>query len=149
MDIHGSPVQLKPTIRQTSPGSLSLTCILGYNFQSMQEISFHLEPTAAGPTTVWARSIARRLGCHVIVGYPEYCAHSPSAPQGSISRYNSAVLVSPKGNVLVNYRKSFLYTTDESWAEEGRGFYAGDIPGGVGKMSMGICWYPRMHMTRN
>jgi len=44
--------------------------------------------------------------------------------------------------VLANYRKSFLYTTDESWAEEGRGFYAGDIPGGAGKMAMGICWHP-------
>lgn len=111
----------------------------GYNFKSLQDISFHLEPTAAGPSTSWARSIARRLKCHVIVGYPEYCAHSPSAPQGSMSRYNSAVLVSPQGNVLANYRKSFLFTTDETWAEEGPGFYVGDIPGGLGKMSMGIC----------
>jgi protein N-terminal amidase len=58
-----------------------------------------------------------------------------------MSRYNSAVLVSPEGNVLANYRKSFLFTTDESWCEEGSGFYSGDIPGGIGKISMGICEY--------
>jgi protein N-terminal amidase len=111
----------------------------GYNFKSLDEISFHLEPTAAGPSTVWARSIARRLRCYVALGYPEYCAHSPSSPQGSMSRYNSAVLVSPQGNVLANYRKSFLYTTDESWAEEGPGFFSGDVPGDLGRVSMGIC----------
>jgi protein N-terminal amidase len=61
-----------------------------------------------------------------------------------MSRYNSAVLVSPQGNVLANYRKSFLYTTDETWAEEGPGFYVGDIPGGSGKMSMGICASPKL-----
>jgi len=122
---------------------------LGYNFQSLPQISVHLEPTAAGPSTAWARDIARRLGCHVIVGYPEHCTQSPSTPQGSISRFNSAVLVSPKGNVLTNYRKSFLYTTDESWAQEGPGFYAGDIPGGVGKMSMGICLPPAFFLIHH
>ncbi|KAH8148158.1 uncharacterized protein LAJ45_07922 [Morchella importuna] len=112
----------------------------GYNFKSAEEIEFHLEPTAAGPSTVWARSIARRLGCYVALGYPEYCAHSPSSPQGSMSRYNSAVLVSPQGNVLVNYRKHFLYTTDETWAEEGKeGFFSGEMPDGLGKLAMGIC----------
>ncbi|KAL0637214.1 hypothetical protein Q9L58_003864 [Maublancomyces gigas] len=57
-----------------------------------------------------------------------------------MSRYNSAVLVSPKGNVLVNYRKSFLFNTDETWAEEGReGFFAGEMPDGLGRLAMGIC----------
>lgn len=119
----------------------------GYNFKSAEEIEFHLEPTAAGPSTVWARSIARRLGCYVALGYPEYCAHSPSSPQGSMSRYNSAVLVSPKGNVLVNYRKSFLFNTDETWAEEGReGFFAGEMPDGLGRLAMGICRSPNHHL---
>lgn len=107
----------------------------GYNFKSLHEIRSHLEPTAAGPSTEWARSTARRLACHVIVGYPEYCSQSPSAA----ARYNSAVLVSPEGNVLANYRKTFLFTTDESWCNEGSGFFHGEIPGGLGKMSMGIC----------
>ena len=29
--------------------------------------------------------------------------------------YNSAVMVSPKGDVVFNYRKTFLYETDEGW----------------------------------
>ena len=52
------------------------------------------------------------------------------------------MLVSPKGDVLANYRKSFLFTTDESWCVEGSGFFHGNIPGGLGKMSMGICERP-------
>ncbi|KAG0637497.1 carbon-nitrogen hydrolase [Tuber brumale] len=112
----------------------------GYNFNSVNEINCHLEPTAAGPSTVWARTIARRFGCYVALGYPEYCAHSSSLPLGPMSRYNSAVLVSPKGDVLVNYRKHFLFATDESWAEEGpEGFFSGDLPDGLGRLAMGIC----------
>ncbi|KAL7269057.1 hypothetical protein RUND412_008294 [Rhizina undulata] len=112
----------------------------GYNFTSPHEINFHLEPTAAGPSAVWARSMAKRLGCYVVLGYPEYCAHSPSSPQGFTSKYNSAVLVSPQGNVLANYRKHHLFTTDELWAEEGKeGFFAESIPGCLGNVSMGIC----------
>ncbi len=54
-------------------------------------------------------------------------------------RYNSVVLVSPTGEVLVNYRKSFLYYTDETWAEEGKqGFFAGTLPR-LGQVAMGIC----------
>lgn len=117
----------------------------GYNFKSLDEISIHLEPTAAGPSTVWARTIAKSLKCHVIVGYPEYCGDTQSSlsapkPSRSTSRYNSIVLVSPLGDVLANYRKTFLYTTDQSWAEEGPGFYTDAIPGyQQGRMTMGIC----------
>jgi len=56
-----------------------------------------------------------------------------------MSRYNSAVMVSPQGNVLANYRKSFLFTVDETWADEGQGFFAAEVPGGLGNVSMGIC----------
>lgn len=119
-----------------------LIAILGYNYKSLDEIGFHLEPTAAGPSTVWARSMARRLKCFVCVGYPEYSATSPASPHMAMSKYNSAVLVSPQGNVVANYRKHFLYSTDEAWAEEGKeGFFAGDIEG-LGKLAMGICRYP-------
>jgi protein N-terminal amidase len=94
---------------------------------------------------VWARTIAKSLKCHVIVGYPEYCGDTQSSlsapkPSRSTSRYNSIVLVSPLGDVLANYRKTFLYTTDQSWAEEGPGFYTDAIPGyQQGRMTMGIC----------
>lgn len=112
-----------------------LTSLLlpGYNFPSIQAITPYLEPTTSGASTAWAIKTALRLQCHVSVGYPEITSGSSPA------RYNSAVLVSPKGKVLVNYRKSFLYYTDETWADEGKeGFFTGDVED-LGSVAMGIC----------
>lgn len=52
--------------------------------------------------------------------------------------YNSTVTVSREGQAIANYRKSFLYYTDETWAHEGTGFFSGKIDG-LGKVAMGIC----------
>lgn len=47
--------------------------------------------------------------------------------------------VSPSGEIVANYRKSFLYYTDETWASEGdAGFYHGSL-GSLGPACMGIC----------
>ena len=43
----------------------------GYNFPSLAAIEPNLEPTAAGPSTAWAKRTARRLRCIISVGYPE------------------------------------------------------------------------------
>ncbi|KAH0538244.1 hypothetical protein FGG08_005163 [Glutinoglossum americanum] len=112
----------------------------GYNFSSLSEISPHLEVTAAGPSTIWASSTARRLRCYVTVGYPEI-AHAPEGCPAS--RYNSAVMVSPSGSVIANYRKHYLYMTDETWAEEGKdGFFASEVPT-LGRVAMGISVQPQ------
>ncbi|KAK4242481.1 hypothetical protein C8A03DRAFT_40136 [Achaetomium macrosporum] len=42
------------------------------------------------------------------------------------------------GEKLANYRKSFLYYTDATWAHEGQGFYGGKL-GNFGQVAMGIC----------
>lgn len=48
--------------------------------------------------------------------------------------------VSPKGEILAHYRKSFLYYTDETWASEGDGFYAGSFGENVNEtVAIGIC----------
>jgi protein N-terminal amidase len=52
--------------------------------------------------------------------------------------YNAALVVSPDGETAANYRKSHLYYTDETWALEGQGFFAGRLPG-LGKTAIGIC----------
>lgn len=73
------------------------------------------------------------------VGYPEEAkSTTESAPP---NYYNSAVTVSPSEEIIVNYRKSFLYYTDETWAAEGPGFYSGEIAN-LGNISMGICELP-------
>jgi protein N-terminal amidase len=120
----------------------------GYNYPSYDSIKPYLEPTTAGVTTKWAISIAKRLGCHVIVGYPELSTDiddtvQPSSNGTSLNpvykRYNSTVTVSPTGDILANYRKSFLYYTDESWAAESpTGFFC-DTISSFGKVALGIC----------
>ncbi|VVT53465.1 uncharacterized protein SAPINGB_P003587 [Magnusiomyces paraingens] len=115
----------------------------GYNFKSPLEIKPYLEPTTSGVSTEWAKQTSRALGCHVLVGYPEkyfkkvQSIHETSFPTNITSKisnklsgneltptlnddhdytvYNSAVMVSPTGSVLFNYRKSFLYDADETW----------------------------------
>lgn len=105
--------------------------LTGYNFLSLEAIAPFLEPTASGTSTKWAMDVARRLRCHVTVGYPE------AASDGR--RFNSTVTVSPSGDVLANYRKTFLYYTDETWAHEGDNrFFSGTL-GTLGPVSMGIC----------
>ncbi|OAL51026.1 carbon-nitrogen hydrolase [Pyrenochaeta sp. DS3sAY3a] len=124
----------------------------GYNFHSLEEIQPFLEPTTSGISTQWAVQVARHYNCHVTIGYPEITVPSinPSDPQ---TQYNSTVTVSPEGTILHNYRKSFLYYTDETWASEGPGsrshilsdssspdgpFFSGEL-GKLGKVTLGIC----------
>ncbi|EPS42650.1 hypothetical protein H072_3432 [Dactylellina haptotyla CBS 200.50] len=119
----------------------------GYVFDSKASIRPYLEPTSSGITAQWAQSTSRRLRCYTIVGYPELAAdyqtpsETPRRPQASdpfseipieidddeednIQRYsfNACVVSSPDGEVVMNYRKTFLYSTDEQWASEGTSF---------------------------
>lgn len=119
----------------------------GYNFPSLEAIKPYLEPTTAGTTSEWAMATAKLLHCHVIVGYPEI--HTDRTT-GQSTNYNSTVTVSPTGEILMNYRKSFLYYTDETWAREGpngsarehtslnRPFFCGPL-GKLGMTGHGIC----------
>ncbi|KJZ70790.1 hypothetical protein HIM_09803 [Hirsutella minnesotensis 3608] len=110
----------------------------GYNFKSLQEITPFLEPSGSGITALWARTTALKYNCVVTVGYPEKVDVSPKWPTGP-EYYNAVIVVNGDGETIVNYRKSFLYYTDETWAlEGGRGFYGGFIPG-LGNTSIGIC----------
>ncbi|KAL4940729.1 hypothetical protein BDV06DRAFT_196028 [Aspergillus oleicola] len=88
----------------------------GYNFPSLAAIKPYLEPAGKGPSADWARSTAKRLRCKACVGYPEI----ETDEQGNEKYYNALLVVDEEGSVLLNYRKSFLYYTDETWASEGR-----------------------------
>lgn len=112
----------------------------GYNFKSLQDIAPFLEYSGSGITSLWARTVALKYNCVVTVGYPEkvdLSAHWPANPE----YYNSTIVVNSEGETIANYRKSFLYYTDESWALEGdEGFFEGYITG-LGNTSIGICEY--------
>jgi protein N-terminal amidase len=74
----------------------------------------------------------------VAVGYPEKVDVAQKWPT-SPEYYNSLIMVNGEGETIANYRKSFLYYTDETWALEGPdGFFEGHIPG-LGDCAMGIC----------
>ncbi|ROT39208.1 carbon-nitrogen hydrolase, partial [Sodiomyces alkalinus F11] len=110
----------------------------GYNFKSLEHISPYLEPSGSGITSLWARTTALKYNCIVTVGYPEKVDVSGKWPTGP-EYYNSAIVVNGDGETIANYRKSFLYYTDETWALEGNeGFHEGYIPG-LGHTSIGIC----------
>ncbi|TVY19325.1 Protein N-terminal amidase [Lachnellula arida] len=119
----------------------------GYNFKSLQHISPFLEPTTAGITSLWARTTALKYDCVVTVGYPEKVDITPKWP-ASPEYYNSAIIVNAEGETIANYRKSFLYYTDETWALEGPdGFFDGEVDG-LGNVAMGICKWPTKSFER-
>lgn len=103
--------------------------MIGYNFKSLQEIFPHLEPTGSGTTSLWARTIALKYDCTVVVGYPEKVDVSHKWP-ASPEYYNSALVVNGDGETVGAYRKQHLFKVDETWALEGQGgFFTGDIAG--------------------
>ncbi|OAA41916.1 N-terminal amidase [Beauveria brongniartii RCEF 3172] len=108
----------------------------GYNFKSLNQIAPYFEPSGSGIASLWARTVALKYNCTVIAGYPEQVDVTPKWPT-SPEYYNSAIVVSPDGETIANYRKSFLHYTDETWALEGDGFYSGFLPG-IGFTSLGI-----------
>lgn len=98
-----------------------LKCYIGYNFPSLSSILPYLEPTAAGHSTIWAKTTAAIYSCIVTVGYPELYTRplaSSTNPADPIIAYNSTITVSPTGKILAHYRKTHLYYTDETWAQE-------------------------------
>lgn len=110
---------------------------LGYNFRTLQHISPFLEPTVAGISSLWARTTALKYNCVVIVGYPEKTDISSKLPLPS-EYYSSSIVVNADGETIANYRKYFLYHSDEAWAREGPdGFFDGEIEG-LGQVAIGM-----------
>ncbi|KAK3359815.1 carbon-nitrogen hydrolase [Lasiosphaeria hispida] len=109
----------------------------GYNFKSLEHIMPYLEPSGSGISSLWARTTALKYDCTVAVGYPEKVDGS-RRQRSTPEYYNSLIVVNGDGETVANYRKTFLYYTDMTWAAEGKGFYAGEIED-FGKVAMGIC----------
>ncbi|KAH8884884.1 carbon-nitrogen hydrolase, partial [Thozetella sp. PMI_491] len=109
----------------------------GYNFSSLHEITPFLEHAGSGISSLWARTTALKYNCTVSVGYPEMVNLSKKWPTGP-EYYNSVIVVNGDGETVANYRKTFLYPTDETWALEGEGFFHEKIPE-LGSTVMGIC----------
>eukprot|EP01027_Heterolobosea_sp_BB2_P017403 GEZU01024657.1.p1 GENE.GEZU01024657.1~~GEZU01024657.1.p1 ORF type:complete len:243 (-),score=58.44 GEZU01024657.1:137-865(-) len=87
--------------------------------------------TSTSTTYEWCIQTAKKYNCFVVAGYPE-------VEEDTNNYYNSAVMVSPEGDLVCNYRKTYLYDTDKNWACEGSGFGCIDVKG-IGKVGLGIC----------
>ncbi|KAH8664184.1 hypothetical protein BX600DRAFT_512245 [Xylariales sp. PMI_506] len=142
-DVDNNLHRADAVLSKANPDDLDLLLLpelafTGYNFKSLQDISPFLEPSGSGISSLWARTTALKYNCVVGVGYPEKVDVSKKWPT-SPEYYNSLIIVNGEGETVANYRKSFLYYTDETWALEGPdGFYEGHIPG-LGHCSIGIC----------
>lgn len=106
----------------------------GYKFANRAELDPYLEsPREGGAGIEWAKNKSKELKCHVLLGYPE---------KGQNNKiYNSASLVDPNGEIDFNFRKSFLYQTDEAFdcSENENGFESASIMNGKIKIMVGIC----------
>ncbi|KAI0490413.1 carbon-nitrogen hydrolase [Xylaria cf. heliscus] len=143
-DIDNNLNRADAVLNRANPEDLDLLVLpelafTGYNFKSLQQISPFLESKGSGISALWARTVALKLNCVVTVGYPEKVDVKQKWPT-SPEYYNSVIVVNSDGETIANYRKSFLYYTDETWALEGpEGFYGGFIPELDATTSMGIC----------
>lgn len=91
--------------------------LTGYNFHSRDQILPYCCTPNDGPSYELARKVSSTFQCYTVIGYPE-------RTEDTSKLYNSALVVSPQGEVIFNYRKSFLYETDEEWGclENPQGF---------------------------
>ncbi|SCU86847.1 LAFA_0E03378g1_1 [Lachancea sp. 'fantastica'] len=97
----------------------------GYNFHSRQQIEPYLNTAGQGPEWDLCQRISRQLSCVTVMGYPE-----KGDDRSEQVNYNSVIVVNSKGELAFNYRKSFLYQTDEEWgcSENPAGFQTFKLP---------------------
>ncbi|KAJ9095679.1 hypothetical protein QFC21_005551 [Naganishia friedmannii] len=163
-DVQGNIGRVKSFLRGMKRKEVDLLvcpemALTGYMFTSGEDIKPFLEHPRIGPTALFCRELATTYGCWVIAGYPELAEDETETEaetraqqseatgtkkEGDVGvdakpGYNSAVIVSPSGEVVGNYRKSFLYDTDKTWAREGDGFKVFDLPPPLGRTAIGIC----------
>ncbi|RIB16581.1 carbon-nitrogen hydrolase [Gigaspora rosea] len=124
-------------LEKYQPGEIDILVLpemafTGYSFENKEQIIPYLEDAETGTTVSWAKAQALRLNSFVMVGYPQIVKGNPD------KCYNSICFVDRNGDLIETYQKTFLFRTDESWAEEGPGFKSIHVPG-LGKVGFGIC----------
>ncbi|EFP89162.2 Carbon-nitrogen hydrolase [Puccinia graminis f. sp. tritici] len=95
----------------------------GYNFRSFEDIEPYIESEVDGITITWAKETAKKLNCHVIIGFPQKI-QEPDVKQ----IYNAMGIVSNQGELIKVYHKTQLYPpVDPLWARPGAGFSMVDL----------------------
>ncbi|CAI5756636.1 unnamed protein product [Candida verbasci] len=103
-------ISSKPNFKNVDLIVLPEMSITGYYFKSSQDITPYLESTNSfGPSLNFARDLSRKYNCFTVIGYPE---------SDNSKIYNSCATFNRTGKLIHNYRKTFLYETDEVWGCE-------------------------------
>jgi len=143
-DVDNNLTRAEAVLSKANPQNLDILVLpelafTGYNFKSLEHISPFLEPSVSGISSLWARTTALKYNCYVTVGYPEKVDITPHWP-ASPEYYNSAITVNGEGETVSNYRKTFLYYTDETWAlESPDGFHDAEFESLGCNVVIGIC----------
>jgi predicted amidohydrolase len=93
----------------------------GYVWSSPRELGPHAE-RARGKTFRMLSEAAQAHQSWVVCGFPELFVHpdrKSKAGRAMATLYNSALVVSPLGELVSCYRKVLLYDADETWASPG------------------------------
>ena len=93
--------------------------LTGYNFHSRDHILPYATAPDVGQSFKMAQEVSRLFNCYTVIGYPERFENGTKP-----LLYNSAAVTGPTGELVFNYRKSFLYYTDDDWGckENPKGF---------------------------
>lgn len=94
-----------------------------------------------GPLTEPFRQLAKRIGRWVVPG-------SIYEADGDVT-YNTAVAISPDGEIVARYRKIFPWYPFEADSKPGTDYGVFDVPG-VGRFGLSICydmWFPETIRT--
>ncbi|KIP08928.1 hypothetical protein PHLGIDRAFT_23215 [Phlebiopsis gigantea 11061_1 CR5-6] len=138
-------------LEKIEPGTVDLVCLpemifTGYAYPNAPSIKPYLEDPGAGPTSKFCAELSKRLRCHVVAGYPEALGKDEPRDVIVMGDYvheevgaNSAILYSPDGTLLGNYRKTNPFETDMTWAKPGTGFATYQLPHPLHTMVLGIC----------
>lgn len=139
-DVPGNSHRAEELLRTLKPVDVPSLVVLpelaltGYNFESPESIKPFKEVSGQGSTAKWALTMAKELNSYVCIGYPE---------KVSETTYNSALLVSPSGKVVANYRKTHMYNVDQVWGcSPGLGFECFEVDFGYSRpirVQIGIC----------
>lgn len=112
----------------------------GYVWSSAQELAPHAEP-AMGPTAAMLSTVARSHGMWVVCGFAErrrLPGQLGASGRPLATLHNSALVVSPAGEIVTCYRKMLLFDADLSWATPG--WRRSIVPMGDGlRMAPAIC----------
>jgi len=111
----------------------------GYIWESPSELGPHAE-RPKGETYRMLAEAARKHAAWIVCGFPEIFvqpAQKSRSGKSMATLHNSALVVSPLGELVTCYRKVLLYEADEKWASPG--WRRSVVPTEHGALVPGVC----------